>query len=78
MKRRFEAYGWQVIANVDGHDAAAVDRALKKAKREKSRPTLICAKTVIAKGAPTKANTGAAHGAPLGEKEVAATREALG
>jgi transketolase len=78
VKRRFEAYGWQVIANVDGHDTAAVDRALKKAKREKSRPTLICAKTVIAKGAPTKANTGAAHGAPLGEKEVAATREAIG
>ena len=78
VKRRFEAYGWQVIANVDGHDTAAVDRALKKAKREKSRPTLICAKTVIAKGAPTKANTGAAHGAPLGENEVAATREALG
>jgi transketolase len=78
VKRRFEAYGWQVIPNVDGHDPAAVDRALKKAKREKSRPTLICAKTVIARGAPTKANTGAAHGAPLGEKEVAATREAIG
>ena len=78
VKRRFEAYGWQVIANVDGHDTAAVDRALKKAKREKSRPTLICAKTVIAKGAPTKANTGAAHGAPLGEKEIAATRAAIG
>jgi transketolase len=78
VKRRFEAYGWQVIANVDGHDAQAVNQALKKAKREKQRPTLIMAKTVIAKGAPTKANTGAAHGAPLGEKEVAATREALG
>ena len=78
VKRRFESYGWQVIANVDGHDAEAVERALKKAKREKSRPTLICAKTVIAKGAPTKANTGAAHGAPLGEKEVAAAREAIG
>ena len=78
VRRRFEAYGWQVIPNVDGHDAEAVERALKKAKREKSRPTLICAKTVIAKGAPTKANTGAAHGAPLGEKEVAATREAIG
>ena len=78
VKRRFEAYGWQVIANVDGHDAGAVDKALKKAKREKTRPTLICAKTVIAKGAPTKANTGAAHGAALGEKEVAATREAIG
>jgi transketolase len=78
VKRRFEAYGWQVIANVDGHDAAAVDKAIRKAKREKTRPTLICAKTVIAKGAPTKANTGSAHGAPLGEKEIAATREAIG
>src|SRR5688572_10621850 len=78
VKRRFEAYGWQVIANIDGHDTQAVDKALKKAKRDKERPTLIMAKTVIGKGAPTKANTGAAHGAPLGEKEVAATREALG
>jgi len=78
VRRRFEAYGWQVIPNLDGHDLEAVDRALRRAKREKSRPTLICAKTVIAKGAPTKANTGAAHGAPLGDKEVAATREALG
>src|SRR2546428_436144 len=68
----------QVIPEVDGHDLEAVDRALRRAKREKSRPTLICAKTVIAKGAPTKANTGAAHGAPLGDKEVAATRQALG
>jgi transketolase len=78
VPKRFAAYGWQVIARVDGHDVEAVDRALKKAKREKTRPTLICAKTVIAKGAPTKAGTGAAHGAPLGEKEVAATRAALG
>ena len=78
VRRRFEAYGWRVIPNVDGHDLEAVDRALRRAKREKSRPTLICAKTVIAKGAPTKANTGAAHGAPLGDKEVAATRQALG
>jgi transketolase len=78
VRKRFEAYAWQVIAGVDGHDVEAVDRALRKAKREKSRPTLICARTVIAKGAPTKANTGGAHGAPLGEKEVAATREALG
>jgi transketolase len=77
-RRRFEGYGWQVIPNVDGHDVDAVDRALRKAKREKSRPSLICAKTIIAKGAPTKANTGAAHGAPLGEKEVAAARDALG
>ena len=78
VKRRFEGYGWQVIAGVDGHDAEAVDKALKKAKRERTRPSLIMAKTVIAKGAPTKANTGAAHGAPLGEKEIAATREAIG
>jgi transketolase len=78
VRRRFESYGWQVIPGVDGHDVAAVDRALRKAKREKARPTLICCRTVIAKGAPTKANTGAAHGAALGEKEVAATREALG
>ena len=77
VRRRFESYGWQVIAGVDGHDIEAMDRALRKAKRERGRPTLICAKTVIGKGAPTKANTGAAHGAPLGEKEVAATREAI-
>jgi len=78
VPERFKAYGWQVIAQVDGHDIGAVDRALKKAKRDRTRPSLICAKTVIAKGAPTKANTGAAHGAALGEKEVAAAREALG
>jgi transketolase len=78
VRRRFESYGWQVIAGVDGHDVEAMDRALKKAKRERGRPSLICAKTIIAKGAPTKANTGAAHGAPLGEKEIAATREAIG
>jgi transketolase len=78
VRRRFEAYGWQVIAGVDGHNIEAMDRALRKAKRERGRPTLICAKTVIGKGAPTKANTGGAHGAPLGEKEIAATREAIG
>ncbi len=78
VRRRFEAYGWQVITNVDGHDVEAVDRAIRKAKREHARPTLICAKTIIGKGAPTKANTGGAHGAPLGDKEIAATREAIG
>jgi transketolase len=78
VKRRFESYGWQVIVQVDGHDIDAVNRAIRKARRERSRPTLICAKTIIARGAPTKANTGAAHGEPLGDKEVAATREALG
>jgi transketolase len=78
VPKRFAAYGWQVIPNVDGHDVEAVDKAIRKAKREKSRPTLICCKTVIAKGAPKKANTGAAHGAPLGAEEIAATRAAIG
>ena len=78
VRRRFESYGWQVIPSVDGHDVEAVDRAIRKAKREKARPTLICAKTTIAKGAPKKANTGAAHGAPLGAEEIAATRAAIG
>ncbi len=78
VPKRFAAYGWQVIANVDGHDVEAVDRAIRKAKREKAKPTLICCKTVIGKGSPNKANTGAAHGAALGVAEVAATREAIG
>jgi len=77
VRRRFEAYGWHLVGPVDGHDVEAVDKALKKAKREKGRPTLIIAKTVIAKGAPRKANTGAAHGAPLGAEEIAATRVAI-
>ncbi len=78
VPERFKGYGWQVIAHVDGHDEAAVEHAIRKAKREKSRPTLICCKTTIAKGAPHKQNTGAAHGAPLGADEVAATRAAIG
>ena len=82
VPKRFAAYGWQVIPNVDGHDVEAVDKAIRKAKREakrpNGRPTLICCKTTIAKGAPKKANTGAAHGAPLGAEEVAATRAAIG
>ena len=76
--KRFEAYGWRVIRDVDGHSAEALDRVIAKAKAETTRPTLVCCKTVIAKGAPNKANSHDAHGAPLGSKEVAATREALG
>jgi transketolase len=75
---RFEAYGWNVIREVDGHDFAAIDAALEKAQAETERPTLICCKTVIAKGAPKKANTGSAHGAPLGADEIAATRTNIG
>jgi transketolase len=78
VRRRFEAYGWHIVGPIDGHDVEAVDKAIKKARREKGRPTLIIAKTVIAKGAPKKANTGAAHGAPLGAEEIAATRVAIG
>jgi transketolase len=76
--KRFEAYGWHVIAGVDGHDPDAIDAAINKARAERARPTLICCRTVIGKGAPKKANTGAAHGSPLGAEEIAATREALG
>jgi transketolase len=76
--KRFEAYGWHVIDGVDGHDPVAVDRAIREARSVTDKPSLICCKTVIAKGAPNKQNTGAAHGAALGEAEIAATREAIG
>ncbi|MRH77998.1 transketolase [Spiribacter sp. C176] len=76
--KRFEAYGWQVIADVDGHDPAAIKAALDAAKAEPNRPTLICAKTVIGFGAPNMAGTHDVHGAPLGEAEIAAAREKLG
>jgi transketolase len=76
--KRFEAYGWHVIAAVDGHDVDAVDRAIRAAKAVTDRPSLICCKTVIGKGSPNKAGSHDAHGAALGEKEVAATRAAIG
>ncbi|HKU86824.1 MAG TPA: transketolase [Casimicrobiaceae bacterium] len=76
--KRFEAYGWHVVPNVDGHDVEAVSLAIAAGKAEKARPTLICCKTIIGKGAPTKAGTADTHGAALGEREVAATRAALG
>ncbi len=76
--KRFAAYGWQVIAAVDGHDVDAVDAAIKAALADTRRPTLICCKTVIGKGAPTRAGTAKAHGEALGKDEVAATRAALG
>ncbi|MBI4294103.1 MAG: transketolase [Betaproteobacteria bacterium] len=75
---RFRAYGWQVIENVDGHNPAAVERAIGEAKRELDRPSLVCCKTVIAKGSPNKEGSHDAHGAALGEKEIAATRAAIG
>lgn len=75
---RFAAYGWHVIAGIDGHDVAAVDAAITAAHAVTDRPSLLCCKTTIGRGAPTKAGTEAAHGAALGEKEVTATRAALG
>jgi len=76
--KRFAAYGWQVIPAVDGHDAEAVAKALKKARANRRQPTLICCKTTIGWGAPHKQGTKATHGEPLGADEVAATRKALG
>jgi transketolase len=75
---RFRAYGWHVVPDVDGHDVEAVDRAIRAAKAVTDQPSLICCKTVIARGAPKKAGSHDAHGAPLGPDEVAATRAALG
>ncbi|MEH8020531.1 transketolase [Rheinheimera metallidurans] len=75
--KRFEAYGWQVISNVDGHDAAAVEAAIKQAKAQSDKPTLICCRTVIGYGSPNKGGSQDCHGAPLGDAEIAATREFL-
>lgn len=75
--RRFEAYGWQVIRNVDGHDAEEIQIALETA-RKSDRPTLICCKTIIGFGSPNKQGKEESHGAALGDAEIALTREALG
>jgi len=75
---RFQAYGWNVIRAVDGHDFAAIERAVSAAMAVTDRPTLICCRTVIARGSPNKAGTADAHGAALGDKEVAATRAHIG
>ncbi|MDB5805707.1 MAG: transketolase [Betaproteobacteria bacterium] len=76
--KRFEAYGWHVIPNVDGKSVEAVDTAIRMALAEKKRPTLICCKTVIGEGSPNRQGTAKAHGEALGKDEVALTREALG
>ncbi|PLW83527.1 transketolase [Kineobactrum sediminis] len=75
---RFRAYGWQVIPRVDGHDPEEIRQAIETARAEHDRPTLICCKTVIGKGAPNKEGSESCHGAPLGVDEIAAAREALG
>ncbi len=76
--KRFEAYGWQVIADVDGHDSGAVAKALDQALADEERPTMICCKTIIGFGAPNKQGTADTHGAPLGPDEIEASRKELG
>ncbi|RAX08606.1 transketolase [Photorhabdus bodei] len=75
---RFEAYGWHVIRGVDGHNADSVKAAIEEARKVADKPSLLMCKTIIGFGAPTKAGTHDSHGAPLGDAEIAATREALG
>ena len=76
--KRFEAYGWQVIRDIDGHDAESLRVAIADARMEHDQPTLICCKTIIGKGAPNKQGGHDVHGAPLGKDEIAAAREHLG
>jgi transketolase len=76
--KRFEAYGWQVIPNVDGHDSDAVKAAIESARANKDQPTIICCKTIIGFGSPNKEGKEDCHGAPLGDEEILATRERLG
>jgi transketolase len=76
--KRFEAYGWHVIADVDGHNPDQIRDAIKQAHANTDKPTLICCKTTIGFGSPNKSGKASAHGAPLGEDEIKLTREALG
>ena len=76
--KRFEAYGWHVVPNVDGHDPVALNAAIEAAKAVTDRPSLICCKTVIGLGSPNKAGTHDVHGAPLGDAEIAAARTHIG
>lgn len=75
--QRFESYGWHVIADVDGHDSAAIKAAVEQARSVTDKPTLICCKTVIGYGSPNKSGSHDSHGSPLGDDEIAATREYL-
>ena len=75
---RFEAYGWRVIRNVDGHDADEISKALTTASQTDGRPTLVCCKTVIGFGSPNKRGTAGAHGSVLGQEEIALTKRELG
>jgi transketolase len=78
VAKRFEAYNWQVIRDVDGYDEKQIAEAIKTAKKDSARPTLICCKTIIGFGAPNLCNDHNCHGSPLGAKEIEATRQNLG
>ena len=78
IPERFEAYGWHVLPNVDGHDTAALKAAIEAARAETEKPSIICCKTLIGKGAATKEGSHKTHGAPLGTEEIEATRKHLG
>ena len=78
VAKRFDAYGWQVIGPLDGHDVAAVDAAIAQARTSAVKPTMIICKTTIGKGSPNRAGTAKAHGEALGAEEIKLTREALG
>lgn len=75
---RFEAYGWHVIHDIDGHDPDAIKKALEQAKANTKQPSLICCKTIIGWGSPNKEGKESSHGAPLGDDEIKLTRERLG
>ncbi|WP_304335149.1 transketolase [Conchiformibius steedae] len=77
IPQRFESYGWHVVPNVDGHNAEAVRAAIEAARAETGKPSIICCKTLIGKGAANKEGSHKTHGAPLGADEIAATRAAL-
>ncbi len=76
-RKRFEAYGWHVVSEVDGHDASAVELAFRAAKAETNRPSIVCCKTIIGKGSPNKQGTESCHGSALGEEEVRLARAEL-
>lgn len=77
IPRRFESYGWQVIPDIDGHDAGAIDAAIVAAKQNTDQPTIICCKTIIGWGSPNKQGTAGVHGAPLGDDEIQLVRDTL-
>lgn len=76
--KRFEAYGWHVVSDVNGHDPVAIEAAIAEAKQATGKPSIICCKTVIGMGSPNKEGTHAVHGAALGEEEIAASRASIG